>query len=306
VALRGDASEGSLGRSEEASGHPDPAKNRAGDPGARNTTRRARTSRQERAARLRSSAPARDLLLPRKRNATCESRRVQITARRPTVRQRIGGGQRNWHRLVPACSGAKAPLACEDRWLVGCARASYSVAEVGEQRRGSKKRDSRWQRGAWTGTQLSRSPQGVSGGCKGVDNRHRGGQAAEPGKARAGRSRGRCGAKVFARRKASQVVHRHARSRERVGSGLGGPHGSRERASVTGNAGEATGMSEARSARIATGRQRPPRWHFEGNLVRPAEANCTVVETGKLISPAARGAKASRRNGNRRGASTRT
>jgi hypothetical protein len=46
--------------------------------------------RQERAARLRSSVPARDLLLPRKRNATCESRRVRVAARRPTVRQRIG------------------------------------------------------------------------------------------------------------------------------------------------------------------------------------------------------------------------
>jgi len=168
-------------------------------------------------------------------------------------------GQRNWHRLVPACSGAKASLACEDRWLVGCARASYSVAEVGERRRGSKKRVSRWLRGAWTGTQLSRSPKGGSGGCKSVDNRHRGGQAAEPGKARAGRLRGRCGAEVFVRRKASQIVFRHVRSRGRVEGGLGGPRGAHERASVVGNTGEATGMSEARSARIATGRQRPPR-----------------------------------------------
>jgi len=34
------------------------------------------------------------------------------------------GDQRNRHRLVPASSGAKAPLACEGRTLVGCARAS--------------------------------------------------------------------------------------------------------------------------------------------------------------------------------------
>jgi len=40
------------------------------------------------------------------------------------MRRRIAG-QRNWHRLVPASSGAKAPLACEDRTLVGCARASF-------------------------------------------------------------------------------------------------------------------------------------------------------------------------------------
>jgi len=50
------------------------------------------------------------------------------------------GGQRNRHRLVPASSGAKAPLACEDRWLAGCARASYLVAEVGKRRRSSEKR----------------------------------------------------------------------------------------------------------------------------------------------------------------------
>jgi len=155
------------------------------------------------------------------------------------VRQRTGGGQRNWHRLVPACSGAKASLACEDRWLVGCARASKSVAEVGERRRGSKKRASRWLRGAWTGTQLSRSPQGVSGGFKGVDNRHRGGQAAEPGKARAGRLRGRCGAMVlrqtegipgrssarsFTRtgRRRSRRPSRISRTRERQGKRGGG------------------------------------------------------------------------------------
>jgi hypothetical protein len=36
------------------------------------------------------------------------------------------GDRRNRHRLMPASSGAKAPLACEDRTLVGCARASIN------------------------------------------------------------------------------------------------------------------------------------------------------------------------------------
>jgi len=36
-------------------------------------------------------------------------------------------GQRNRHPLVPASSGAKASLACEDRTLVGCARASFQL-----------------------------------------------------------------------------------------------------------------------------------------------------------------------------------
>jgi hypothetical protein len=67
---------------------------------------------------------------------------------------------------------------------------------------------------------------------------------------------------------------------------------SRERASGTGPAGEATGMSEARSARIATGRQRPPWWNTTG-IVRPAEANRSAVE--QAISPTALGAQAPRR-----------
>jgi len=100
------------------------------------------------------------------------------------MRQRIAG-QRNWHRLVPASSGVKTPLACEDRTLVGCARASFQVAEVDKRHRGSEKRVSRWQRGAWTGAQLPRVRKD-SRGCKGVENRGCGGQAAnrespEPG-----------------------------------------------------------------------------------------------------------------------------
>jgi len=120
------------------------------------------------------------------------------------MRQRISG-QRNRHRLVPASSGAKAPLACEGRTLAGCARASFQVAEVGKRHRGSEKRVSRWQRGTWTGAWLSRTRKGPRG-WKGVENRSRGGQAAEPGKSGAGRSRGRCGAKVLVRWKASRTA----------------------------------------------------------------------------------------------------
>lgn len=49
-------------------------------------------------------------------------------------------GQRNWHRLVPASSGVKVPLACEDRAArSGVPARRLSVAEVGERRRGSEK-----------------------------------------------------------------------------------------------------------------------------------------------------------------------
>jgi len=63
--------------------------------------------------------------------------------------------QRNWHRLVPASSGAKASLACEDRtarWV--CSRVD-TVAEVGERRPGSEKHDPRWQSGRVDGDQDS-------------------------------------------------------------------------------------------------------------------------------------------------------
>jgi len=119
------------------------------------------------------------------------------------------GGQRNRHRLVPASSGAKAPLACEDRRLDGCARASIrlqksanvaqvqrSVLPVGNGTRG---------RGPSSGNSARDPP-----GCKGVGRQPRGGQAAELEEAGAGRSRGRCGAKVVARWKAPRVVSRSA------------------------------------------------------------------------------------------------
>jgi len=64
----------------------------------------------------------------------------------------------------------------------------------------------RWQRDTWTGTRTprfsARSPQGF----KSVGRQHRGGQAAELEQAGAGRSKERCGAKVFARWKAPRVV----------------------------------------------------------------------------------------------------
>jgi len=81
---------------------------------------------------------------------------------------------------MPASSGAKASLACEDRQLVGCVRASNSVAEVGERGRGSEKRDSPGKGGVWTGTQAHGARKNT-GGSKGIDNWHRGGKATAPG-----------------------------------------------------------------------------------------------------------------------------
>jgi len=147
-------------------------------------------------------------------------------------------------------------LACGDRQLVGCVRASNSVAEVSGRRR-AQRSVLQWQRGAWTGAQLVESRKGFHG-RKGVDNRYRGGKAMAPSRPEPGVRKGIAGAKVFARWKALQAVFLVVRSRGRLGGGLGGSHEpvTRERCE---SVGEATGVSEARRARITTGRQRPSR-----------------------------------------------
>jgi hypothetical protein len=91
---------------------------RIGDPGARGVTRRTRATSSRARGSVFSRAP-RPVQLPRPRkwNAPCESRGVQCAARRLTTAATRRRGQRNWHRLVPASSGAKASLASEERQL---------------------------------------------------------------------------------------------------------------------------------------------------------------------------------------------
>jgi hypothetical protein len=108
------------------------------------------------------------------------------------------------------------------------------------------------------------------------------------GKVQAGRSRGRHRAKAFARWKSPRTVTParlvHASGSAAVSAARGRP---RERASVTGSPGEATGVSEARSARTTAGRQRPPRWRTQGQRVaRRSESLCRGA--GDLSGCAAR------------------
>jgi hypothetical protein len=213
---------------------------------------------QERAARLCSNASALDLPCPRKWNTSCVSRRVQVEARRPPMRQRIAG-QRNRHRLVPASSGAKAPLACEDRTLVGCARALFQVAEVGKRRRGPEKRVSRWQRGAWTGARPLESPQGLTGGEKASRTGIAVAKPRSRGTPEPGARESVAGQRFLLDGRHLGSLIRLARSRDRAEGGLGGFHGCAGRASGVPHVGEATGMPEVRITRIATGRERPPR-----------------------------------------------
>jgi hypothetical protein len=85
--------------------------------------------------------------------------------------------------LVPASSGAKAPLACEGRRLVGCVRASNRLQKSAN--------DAEVQRSAPVATgRVDGDPSSLvfagncvtPGGSKGVDKRCRGGKAMAPGR----------------------------------------------------------------------------------------------------------------------------
>lgn len=217
-------------------------------------------NRQERALRLLSIASAR---------ATVPSTQVERTVRKPgravrgspvphaATRRR---GQRNWHRLVPASSGAKASLACEERQLdrvcprvdIGC-RSRRTTPRSRETR-------SRWQTGVWTGTRPSRSS---ARGDTGDQRRRRPaprwpsrGAGRGPSRAfeRTSRGRGFRSMEGTPGRNLGWLVHA-----SRSGATSAALEMIRERANGHGIAGEATGVSEVRFARITTGRQRPPR-----------------------------------------------
>jgi len=171
----------------------------------------------------------------------------------------VSTGQRNRHRLVPACSEAKASLACEDQQLDGCARASTTVAEVDERRRGSEKHDIPMANGSCGREPRLAQPRKGSIGSKRVDDRYHGGQAVEPQGARAGRLKGRRGAEVFVRWKALRVVFAgsfvHANGLGTISAALG------KHASARAVAGARERRQECQRfvhARVATGRQRPP------------------------------------------------
>jgi len=257
---------------------------------------------QERAARLCSSASARNLLRPREWNTARVSRRVQVAVRRPPMRQRMGGPTQ------PASVGAgeqrgESPTRVRRsnaRWVCSrvVSRLQKSASEAWVQRSVSPVGSGARGRGP-NPRRFERAGEGERGG----ENRGRGGQATNPGKSGAGRSRGRRGAKVLARWKASRIARRPA-SFTRTGW-----RRSRRLSSV-----------DIPCERMCTGERGdrdvrgPVRTHCDGNKnahrddaakhVRPTEANRTDVT--QAMSPTARSAQALRRDGNPRGAGTRT
>jgi hypothetical protein len=113
----------------------------------------------------------------------------------------------------------------------------------------------------------------VPHGCKGVDDRYSRWPSRDAGKAGAGRSKGRRGAKVPVGRKALRIVLParivHAGARVTVLAASVVEHA---RASGMPTVEEATGVSEARSRTHREGKTTPTRGESDTDDVRPAEA----------------------------------
>jgi len=222
---------------------------RIGDPGARGVTRRTRATSSRARGSVFSRAP-RPVQLPRPRkwNAPCESRGVQCAARRPTSAATRRTGQRNWHRLVPASSEAKASLACEERQLdrvcprvdIGC-RSRRTTSKV--QRSAIPSANGRVDGDLGPG----KAPQGVDPGHprrrRPAPRRPSRGAGTDPSRAfeRTSRGRGFRPMEGTPGRNLGWLVHA-----SRSGAASAALAMTRERANGHGIEGEATGVSEAR------------------------------------------------------------
>jgi len=238
-------------------------------PGAQPSSARATSSRAR--ASPCSIVPARDLRRPRKWNELRASRLVQVAARKAPGAATLRRGRRNRHRLVPASSGAKVPLACEDRRLDGCARASNRLQKSanGVEAQRSAIPGGNGARGR--GPSPGRRPQGNPPEAKTSRTSSAAAKLQGTGKARSGRPRGRCRVTAFARWKALMVVmaSRSVHAGENRG-GLGGLRTARDARAARARRGRRQGV-RGRSARATTGRQRPRERH-ESAWVRVAEA----------------------------------
>jgi hypothetical protein len=249
-----------LGRDDDPPGNPGPAASRTGDPGARSEHEegprdivKSAWSAFSRALRpvIRSSAQA---------ERSGVSRRVTGRGSLASAAVTHWSGRRNRHRSMPASSGAQAPTRARGtmarrvcpRVEYGCRsrRTTPRPREVRSAGKGAHGRGPNPSRDRKVGVRAQRASRAD----------RRGSKATTLAKARAGRPKGRCGARVFVRWKAPLVVlsahHVHAGGLGMASAALDRALGARAPGVLEG---EATGVSEARSARTATGRKRPPR-----------------------------------------------
>jgi hypothetical protein len=216
--------------------------------------------RQERASQPSLERPGpRNLLYPRKWNAPCESRGVQRAARRPSTRQRVGRANATGIGWCQRVAGRKPHSRARNDSSFGCARASTSVAEVGERRSGSEKRDPAGKRARGREPGFREGPQGPFGRSTASTT---GTAVAKP----RSRERPEPGVRKDVAGQRFSLDGRHPGSflrwlvhASRLKAASAALEMIRERANGHAIEGEATGVSEARYARITTGRQRPSR-----------------------------------------------
>jgi len=164
-----------LDRREDTRGDPGFAVFHVGDPGARSAHEEGQRGVVQNNAQRTFSRVLRPVTCPVHERGMRRAQAVACRSWLAGLRYGNGSnGQRNRHRLVPASSGARAPLACEGRELVGCARASSLGCRS---RRAAPRLQETWPTlatGTWTESNLQRSEKGPYG-RNGVENRHRGG-----------------------------------------------------------------------------------------------------------------------------------
>jgi len=167
-------------------------------------------------------------------------------------------------------------LACEDRRLVGCVRASNSVAEVSGRRRGSEKRAPGGKGARGRGP----SPSGFARDSEGAKASITGTMVAKPwsrGRPEPGARKGIAGAKVFARWKALQVV---LGSSVHAGDLMAvlAAHMSPVHARASRGRGRGDRGVRGKASTHHDGKTTPVAMDHPQGYVQPAEANRTVVE----------------------------
>jgi len=167
-------------------------------------------------------------------------------------------------------------LACEDRRLVGCVRASNSVAEVSGRRRGSEKRAPGGKGARGRGP----NPSGFARDSEGAKASITGTMVAKPwsrGRPEPGARKGIAGAKVFARWKALQVV---LGSSVHAGDLMAvlAAHMSPVHARASRGRGRGDRGVRGKASTHHDGKTTPVAMDHPQGYVQPAEANRTVVE----------------------------
>jgi hypothetical protein len=193
-----------------------------------------------------------------------------------------------------ASSGAKAPLACEDRQLEGRARTSTRLQKSASDDRGREKRAYPLATGHVDGGPAFGGTERARGGAKALTTSAAVAKPRRTGSPEPGARKGTAGRRSSTMEGTSDRHCRSARSRERSGDDLGGLLGSTRSASSEGNGKEATGVSEVRSTHTATGSNACRSEIPERAIVGPTKATRSAVKQTRSSTAGAKALDRSR------------